>query len=54
MLKREIRDFSKYDVRILATDIDTDVLTKASRGEFAGATVDEVPKTYIRVLLARR
>jgi chemotaxis protein methyltransferase CheR len=46
VLKREIRDFSNSDVRILATDIDTDVLTKASRGEFASATVDEVPKTY--------
>jgi len=47
VLKREIRDFHNYDVRILATDIDTDVLTKAARGEFAGATVDEVPKTYL-------
>ena len=46
VLKREIRDFGGYDVRILATDIDTDVLAKAGRGEFASATVDEVPKTY--------
>ncbi len=46
VLKREIRDFSNNDVRILATDIDTDVLNKASRGEFAAATIDEVPKTY--------
>ncbi len=47
VLKREIRDFRNYDVRILATDIDTEVLTKAGRGEFASATVDEVPKTYL-------
>ncbi len=47
VLKREIRDFRGYDVRILATDIDTDVLTKAGRGEFAPATVDEVPKPYL-------
>jgi chemotaxis protein methyltransferase CheR len=47
VLKREIRDFRGCDVRILATDIDTDVLTKAERGEFASATVDEVPKSYL-------
>jgi chemotaxis protein methyltransferase CheR len=47
VLKREIRDFRSNDVRILATDIDTDVLTKAERGEFASATIDEVPKPYL-------
>src|SRR5262245_59296379 len=31
VLKREIRDIESHDVRILATDIDTDVLGKASR-----------------------
>ena len=46
VLKREIRDFSRCDVRILATDIDTDVLTKAARGEFGAAAFDEVPKAY--------
>src|SRR5262249_25828753 len=46
VLKREIRDFSGCDVRILATDIDTDVLTRAARGEFAPTTFDEVPKSY--------
>jgi chemotaxis protein methyltransferase CheR len=46
VLKREIRDLSSYDVRILATDIDTDVLGKAARGEFAMSTIDEVPKSY--------
>ena len=30
VLKRDIRDFGRNDVRILATDIDTDVLTKAA------------------------
>ena len=47
VLKREIRDLGSYDIRILATDIDTDVLTKAARGEFAGAATDEVPKPYL-------
>ena len=46
VLKREIHDLHSHDVRILATDIDTDVLAKAERGEFALPTVDEVPKAY--------
>jgi chemotaxis protein methyltransferase CheR len=46
VLKREIRDFAGGDVRILATDIDTDVLTKAARGEFTATAFDEVPKPY--------
>jgi chemotaxis protein methyltransferase CheR len=46
VLKREIRNFAARDVRILATDIDTDVLTKAARGEFAASAIDEVPKPY--------
>ena len=46
ILKREIRDFSSNDIRLLATDIDTDVLTKAAGGEFAASAIDEVPKEY--------
>jgi chemotaxis protein methyltransferase CheR len=46
VLKKEIRDFAGNDVRILATDIDTDVLTRAANGEFAPASIDEVPKEY--------
>jgi chemotaxis protein methyltransferase CheR len=46
VLKREIRDFASNDVRILATDIDTDVLRKAARGEYVAASIDEVPKEY--------
>ncbi len=41
----------RHDVRILATDIDTDVLTKAAHGEFAPASIDEVPRKNIVVLL---
>lgn len=46
VLKREIHDFGSCDARILATDIDTDVLTKAAHGEFASTVFDEVPKPY--------
>jgi chemotaxis protein methyltransferase CheR len=46
VLKREIRNFANRDVRILATDIDTDVLSKAARGEYPASTIDDVPKAY--------
>jgi chemotaxis protein methyltransferase CheR len=46
VLKREIRDIENHDVRILATDIDTDVLAKAARGEYPMSAIDDVPKTY--------
>jgi chemotaxis protein methyltransferase CheR len=46
VLKREIRDIEKHDVRILATDIDTDVLGKAARGEYPINSIEDVPKTY--------
>jgi|SRR5262245_25257419 len=46
VLKREIRDLARQDVRILATDIDTDVLGKAARGEYPVSSFDDVPKTY--------
>jgi chemotaxis protein methyltransferase CheR len=53
VLKREIRDFRANDVKILATDIDTDVLTRAAAGEFAVASIDEVPKEYRSYFAAR-
>lgn len=46
VLRREIRNLAGNDVRILATDIDTEVLRKAARGEYAAASIDEVPKEY--------
>lgn len=46
VLKRESIDFASNDVRILATDIDTEVLRKAARGEYVAASTDEVPKEY--------
>lgn len=46
VLRREIRDIQRYDVRILATDIDTEVLGKAARGEYPFASLEEVPNAY--------
>jgi chemotaxis protein methyltransferase CheR len=46
VIKREIHDVERHDVRILATDIDTEVIGKGARGEYAANSIDEVPKTY--------
>ena len=46
VLKREIRNVHSHDIRILATDIDTDVLAKGMRGQYPVSSINEVPKTY--------
>jgi chemotaxis protein methyltransferase CheR len=46
VLKREIPDADRHDVRILASDIDTDVLAKAAHGEYAASAIEDVPVTY--------
>lgn len=46
VLAREIPDAHRRDVRILASDIDTDVLRKAARGEYPLRVLDEVSSTY--------
>jgi len=46
VLTREIHDVRRHNVRILATDIDTEVLAKGARGEYPITCVDEVPKPY--------
>lgn len=46
VLKREIRNVERYDVRILATDIDTEVIAKGERGEYPSSSLDEVPGNY--------
>ncbi len=46
VLQREIRDVARYDVRILATDIDTEVLRKASAGEYGVNSLEEIPNIY--------
>jgi chemotaxis protein methyltransferase CheR len=46
VLKREIRDIRNHDVKILATDIDTEVIAKGKRGEYPATSIDEVPGIY--------
>jgi chemotaxis protein methyltransferase CheR len=46
VLKRAIRDVERQDVRILATDIDTEVIRRGSSGEYPANSIDEVPRQY--------
>lgn len=46
VLKREIRDVERQDVRILATDIDTEMVARGTRGEYPETSLDEVPRAY--------
>lgn len=46
VLLRDIRDVASHDVRVLATDIDTDVIARAAFGEYAANSIDDVPKAY--------
>jgi chemotaxis protein methyltransferase CheR len=48
VLRREIADMTRHDVKILATDIDTDVLAKAGRGEYSADALDNVPDPFCR------
>ena len=46
VLRRAIPHIEQQDARLLATDIDTDVLSKAARGEYPAASMDDVPENY--------
>jgi chemotaxis protein methyltransferase CheR len=46
VLKREIPDSARRDIRILATDIDTDVIARGARGEYPARMIEEIPEGY--------
>ncbi len=46
VLRRAIPDIDRQDVRILATDIDTDVLSKGANGEYPAASIEDIPENY--------
>jgi chemotaxis protein methyltransferase CheR len=46
VLRRELPQVHRHDVRVLATDIDTDVLAKGERAEYPLAALEDVPRTY--------
>jgi chemotaxis protein methyltransferase CheR len=46
VLKHEIHDIHRHDVKILATDIDTEVVRKASSGIYQMDSLNDVPKEY--------
>ncbi|MGE0339198.1 MAG: protein-glutamate O-methyltransferase CheR [Xanthobacteraceae bacterium] len=46
ILCRHIPDAARRDMRILATDIDTEVLAAAARGEYPAASVNDVPPGF--------
>jgi chemotaxis protein methyltransferase CheR len=50
VLRREMPDMNRHDVRILATDIDTDILAKASRGEYPAEALDNIPDAFCRYI----
>ena len=46
VMRREIGNAKGLDTRILATDIDTDVLRKAAAGEYPAKSLDDIPRQY--------
>lgn len=53
VLNRKASSRRDADIRILATDIDTDVLATALRGEYPQSSVDEVPPTFRGMFVAK-
>jgi chemotaxis protein methyltransferase CheR len=47
VLRKEVPDILRHDARILATDIDTDVLAKAAHGEYPLDSTEQIPKAYL-------
>jgi chemotaxis protein methyltransferase CheR len=46
VLRKEMPTVLQHDVRILATDIDTDVLAKGARGQYPADSLEQIPPHY--------
>jgi chemotaxis protein methyltransferase CheR len=46
VIRRAVPDVERQDVKILATDIDTEVLSKGANGEYPAASVDDIPENH--------
>jgi chemotaxis protein methyltransferase CheR len=46
VLNKEISGIARHDIRILATDIDTEVVSKGARGEYSTSALQEIPAEY--------
>src|SRR5262245_17596284 len=46
VLRRAIPGIEQQDVRLLATDIDTEVLSKGAHGEYPAASIEDIPENY--------
>ena len=46
-LKEHLKDFHLYDIKILATDISQDILTKAIKGVYSQKDMENMPKNIV-------
>jgi chemotaxis protein methyltransferase CheR len=46
VLRRAIPNLERHDARILATDIDTDVLAKGAQGVYPASAIADIPESY--------
>jgi chemotaxis protein methyltransferase CheR len=53
VLKEEISRLDRWDVRILATDISTQILTRAKQGLYAEETLQDLPPSWQNKYFAR-
>jgi len=48
ILQEMVDDYHTWDVKILATDIDTEVLKKAQKGVYSKRSIKDVPEEYLQ------
>lgn len=54
VLRRGIPNLERHDARILATDIDTDVLAKGAQGIYPPSAIEDIPQGYRSFLQAKK